>query len=124
MRIVNEIPFCIEQQENRNSQGEDPRTFEENSQGGDLSTLQTNSQGEDPRTFEEPVERFKRSGRKRSGRKKVKKENKIKVRYRRRSWWKKCKERIASFFTAKEKEEEVEKKGRKSDRRPRARQVW
>ena len=36
---------------------------------------------------------------------------------------KKCKERIASFFTAERKDEEVEKKGRKSDRRRRARQA-
>ena len=46
-----------------------------------------------------------------------------KVKYRRRSWWKTCKERIKGFMEAKRKEEEVEKKGRKSNRRPRARQV-
>ena len=33
--------------------GEDPRTFEENSQGGDPKTPNRNSQGKDPRTFEE-----------------------------------------------------------------------
>ena len=37
--------------------------------------------------------------------------------------WRKCKERIASFFNAKRKEEEVGKKVTKSDRRPRARQI-
>ena len=39
------------------------------------------------------------------------------MKYRRRSWWKKCKESIASFLTAKRNEEE------KSDKRPRMRQV-
>ena len=43
----------------RNSQGKDPRTFEENSQGGDLGPLGTNSQGRDPRTLKEPVERWR-----------------------------------------------------------------
>ena len=38
------------------------------------------------------------------------------------SWWKKCKERFASFLTAKRKEEKG-KKGRKSDKRPRTGQV-
>ena len=60
--------FCKEEKEKRNSQGQDPRTFDENSQGGDLSTPKTNSQGstpktnshgEDPRTFKEPVDRWR-----------------------------------------------------------------
>ena len=42
---------------------------------------------------------------------------------RRRSWWNRCKDRIASFLTAKRKEEEKEKKGRTSDKRARTRQV-
>ena len=42
---------------------------------------------------------------------------------RRRSWWNRCKERIASFLTAKRKEEEKEKEGRTSDKRFRTRQV-
>ena len=33
--------------------------FDENSQGGDLSTPKANSQGKDPRTFKEPVERWR-----------------------------------------------------------------
>ena len=37
--------------------------------------------------------------------------------------WKQIKESVASFFTAERKDEEVEKKGRKSDRRRRARQA-
>ena len=45
--------------EKRNSQGKDPWTFDENSQGGDLGTLKTNSQGEDPRTFKEAVQRWR-----------------------------------------------------------------
>ena len=52
-----------------------------------------------------------------------KEDKKKNVKYIRRSWWNKCKERIASFLTAKRKEEETEKKGRKSDKRPRTRQV-
>ena len=55
--------------------------------------------------------------------KKKKKVKKKKVKYRRRSLWKKCKERVERFLTADRKEEDVEKKARKSDRRPRARQA-
>ena len=44
------------------------------------------------------------------------------MKYRRRSWWKKCKGRIASFLTAKSKEEEKEISNRKRDKRPRTRQ--
>ena len=43
--------------------------------------------------------------------------------YRRRSWWKKCKERIASFLAQKRKEEKKEQEDQKKNRRPRARQV-
>ena len=45
--------FSKEEKEKRNSQGKDQRTFDENSQGRDLSTLEGNSQSKDPRTFEE-----------------------------------------------------------------------
>ena len=38
---------------------EDLRTFDENSQGGDLSTPPANSKGIDPRTFAEPVEKWR-----------------------------------------------------------------
>ena len=48
---------CKEQEEKRNSQGKDPRTFDEKMQGGDLSAPETNSEGEDPRTFEGSLER-------------------------------------------------------------------
>ena len=100
----------------RNSQREDPRTLKEYSQGGDLSSLEANSQGKDPRTFRDPVEsEFKKSRRKRSGRRgRKKKVKKKKVMYRGKSVWKMCKERIANYFMAKRKED-VEMKGRKSD---------
>ena len=45
--------FCNKRKEKRNSQGKDPRTFDENSQGCDLSTQERNSQGEDPRTLKD-----------------------------------------------------------------------
>ena len=95
---------------------------------GDLSTIKQIAR---ERTLE-PLKNqlkggeFRRSGRKISGRRRRrrrrKKEKKKKVKYRKRSWWKKCKERIARFLTAKRNEEEKETKGRKSDKRPRTRQ--
>ena len=66
---------------------------------------------------------FRKSERKRSGKKKQKKKKKNKVKYKRKSWWKKCKERIASLFTARMKEANKEKEGRKRERHTRARQV-
>ena len=55
MRIVHgngmREPLCEEPKEERNSQGTDPRTFEENRQGGDLGAPETNSSGKDPRTM-------------------------------------------------------------------------
>ena len=49
------------------------------------------------------------------------------MKHRRRSWWKKCKERIVLFFTARMKEEKKEKEGQKEgqkeDRRPRTTEV-
>ena len=51
--------FCKKVKVKRNSQGKDPRTFDENSQGGDFSTPKTNSWGEDPRTCKEPVEKWR-----------------------------------------------------------------
>ena len=81
-----ESAFCKEEKEKRNSQGEDPRTCEENSQGGDFSTPQTDSQRKDP------------------------KKKKKKVKCRERTWWEKCKEKIVSLFTARMKEDEKEKK--------------
>ena len=97
---------CFEQKEMRNSQGKDPKTFEENSQGGGFRTLEANSQGEDPRTFKDPVERWRVQEKQKEEkwkRKKKKKVKKKKVKYRRRSWWNKCKERIARFLTAERK---------------------
>ena len=64
--------------EKRNSHGKDPRTFDENSQGGDLSTP------EGPRrTFKEPVERWRvlRKRKEKQWRKKKKKDKKKNVKY-------------------------------------------
>ena len=110
----------------RNSQGEDPRTFDGNSQGGDLSTPKTHSQGEDPRTFTEPVERWRvqKKRKEKKWKKKKKKDKKKKVKYRRRSWWKKCKERIASFFTAKRKEEKKERQKETSQSETSLGDIW
>ena len=40
-----------QEERRKNSQGKDPKTFQENSQGRDPSTPEGNSQGKDPRTF-------------------------------------------------------------------------
>ena len=51
--------------ESKNSQGRDPKTFEENSQRGDAETPSKNTQGKDPSTFEgrsHQVERFRDLG--------------------------------------------------------------
>ena len=104
-----EETFGKKDREKRNSQGKDPWTFDENSQGGDFGTLKTNSQGEDPRTFKEAVQRWRvQKKRKEKKWKKKKKNKKKKVKYR-SSWWKEAKERIASFFAAKLKKERKER---------------
>ena len=109
----------------RSRQGEDPRTLKEHSQGGDLSTPETNRQGKDPRTFREPVERrrVQKKQMEEKWKKKKNKKKKKKVKYRRRSWWKKCKEKIVGLISERMKEEKKVKEGRKRNRRPRARQV-
>ena len=108
--------WCFKQKRKKNSQGKDPKTFEENSQGRDPSTLERNSQGkdprtlrehiqgegigttrmnsqgEDPRTWEEPVQRWR-----------VQKKRKEKE--------------------VERKEENVKEKGRKRNKSPRAKQV-
>ena len=45
--------WCLKHKRKKNSQGKDPRTFEENSQRRHLSTQERNGQGKDPRTLEE-----------------------------------------------------------------------
>ena len=100
--------------EMRNSQGEDPRTFEENRQGGYLGTPKQSARERTQVPSKNQLKGgwFRRSGRKRSGRKK--RRNRIRrkrVKYSRRSWWNKGKGRIASFITGKRNEEET-KKGR------------
>ena len=49
--------WCRKPERNQNSQGKDPRTFEENRQGKTVkvSTYQINSQRKDPRVLEAPV---------------------------------------------------------------------
>ena len=64
--------------------------------------------------FREPVEWW-RVQKKAKGRDVEEKEKKKKVKYRRRVWWRKCKERIVSLSTAKMKEEKKEK-GRQKER--------
>ena len=79
----NEKDFCKrKRKEKRNRQGKEPRTFDENNQVGDLSTLERSSQGEDSvplkQTARERIQEtseiqskggeFKKSRRKRSGR--------------------------------------------------------
>ena len=75
-----------------------------------------NSQGKDPRTFREPVASSEKSQRKRSGRKRRKLKMKKQVKQRRRSWWKKCKGRIASLVTTRMNEEKKENERRKRER--------
>ena len=101
------------------SQGKDPKTFQENSQGRDPSTLEINSKGEDPRTFEENRSTFKDRGhqakrwrvqeKQKKGRWKKKKRKKMKkkkkAKHRKRRWWTKCKESFASLFTLRKKED-------------------
>ena len=62
-----------QRQKRKNSQGKDPRTFEENRQGKDPSTLERNSQGKDPRTPEAPVKKV--AGSEKAKRKEVEKED-------------------------------------------------
>ena len=94
--------------------------LDKTAKAGDLRTLETNSQGRDPRTLKEPVERWRVQ--KKKWKKKRKKKMK-KVKHRRRSWWKKYCEKMASLFTAGRKEENKGKKDQMKNRRPRARQV-
>ena len=99
-----ESAFGIEQKEKRNSHGKDPRT-----KVGTLVPLKKNSQGEDPRTFKEPVERCRVQEKQKEEKWKKKKKKQAKkknVKYRKRSLWNKCKERIGRFLTAKERQKE------------------
>ena len=109
--------FCKAQEEKRNSQGKDPRTFDEKMQGGDLSAPKTTSQEEDQEPLKDLLKGgvFRRSGRKSSGRKGRGQRRRCKKAEYRRTWWKNAKKESQ--------EEEKEKKGRKSDNSPRTRQV-
>ena len=112
-----------QKEKKRNSQGKDPRTFDENSQGGETSTPEAESQGKDSRTFKEPVERWrvlrKRKVNKRRKKKKIK-DKKKNMKNRKNGWWKKAKESIAKCFAAKLKEGEKEKKGEKKEKQDEA----
>ena len=112
-----EESFGKREKEKRNSQGKEPRTFDENSQGGDLSTVKQTARErtQEPSKNQLKGGVFRRSERRRNVGKKEENDKKKHVKYRRRTWWTKCKERIASFLTVKRTEEEKEKKGRKSD---------
>ena len=94
---------CEQEKEKRNSQCKDPRAFDGNSQGADLSTPKANSQGKGPKG------------------EKVKEKEKVK--HRRSSLWNKATEKTVCFFAAMSKEGEKEKKGRKSVKRTRTKQV-
>ena len=107
---IEETFFFKKNKKKRNSHGKEPRTFDENGQGGDLSTLITNSQGEDPRTLKESVQRW-RVQKKRKEKKWKQKDKKMNVQYTRSSWWKKAKERIESFFRG-----EVERRRERKER--------
>ena len=105
----------------KNSQGKDPRTFEENSQGGDLSTLETNSQGKDPRTFRETVESW-RVQKKRKGEKweKKKKKKKEEGEVQNKELVEKVQRKDSKPLYG---EDKKEKKGRQKEKQTRARQV-
>ena len=96
----------------RNSQGEDPRTVEESSK--------IHCQRKDPRTIEAPVERWRVQ--KKTNRKEVEKEEEEKeekVKDRRNLWWTRRKEQLASLFVSERKEEDVREKSRKRNKSPR-----
>ena len=94
--------LCKKEKEKRNSQGRDPRTFDENNQRCRVQKKRCRVQ--------------KKRKEKKWKKKKKKKDRKKKAKYRRSSWWTKAKGRIASLLAAKLKKEEQEKKGRKAGR--------
>ena len=53
--------WCLKRIREKNSQGEEPRTLEESSKGGNVSTRQIHSHRKDPRTLEAPVKRWRGS---------------------------------------------------------------
>ena len=80
--------------------------MKENSQGGDLSTLEANSHGQDPRTFRDPVERWRVQEKQKEGReveeKEEKKVKKKKVKYRGKSLWKKVQRKDCKLLFGRE----------------------
>ena len=118
---VGEVVPETKRKENR--MGQDPKTCKENSQGRDPNTPERNSQGEDPRTGEAPVKRWRVQKKRKEKKWKRKKKKKKTVKHRRSSWWTQRKEQISGFFVSERKEEDVEEKGRKRSKRPKAKQV-
>ena len=87
----------------KNSEGEDPRTLEESSKGGNVKTRQIHCQRKDKRTFEAPIKRWrvqKKWKEKKWKRKKKKKRKNVKHA---RSFWLR-KEQLASLFVSERKE--------------------
>ena len=139
--------WCRKPNRIQNSQGKDPRTFEENRQGRDPCTLERNSQGKDPKTLVEnskvgtpvptnmnsqrkdprtPDVPFKmwRGQKKRKEKKWKRKKRKKKkyVKHRRHLWWTKRKEQFASFLVSERKEEDLKKQGRERNKSLRTKQ--
>ena len=90
---------------------------------GTLEPSKTNSQGRtrEPLVIQSKGGGFRKSERKSSGRKGRKRKRRT-VQFR-RSWWKKCKERIVRLFTGRIKEEKKEKEGTKRKHTLRAGEV-
>ena len=86
-----------ERKKGRNSQVRDPRTFEGNSQGKDPSTFE----GRSHQVEKLPVQEKRKEE---QWKKRKRKKKKKKLRFGKRKRWKKCKERVASFSSAKRKE--------------------
>ena len=109
----------------RNSQGKDPRTLKENIQGGSVGTPLKNSQGEDPRTCEAPVQRWESSEKVERKEVKMEKEEKEENSEVQKKQLVDNAQRtnLEPFFVSERQEEDVEEKGRKRNKSPRAKQV-
>ena len=99
-----------------------PRTCKENSQGRDPSTLEINSQGEVPTAPFKGRNHHAKRWRVQKKRKEVRWKKK-KVKHRKRRWWTKCEESIASLFTLRKREAAKEQENRKEARRPKVGQT-
>ena len=99
--------------------------LKETAKVGTLVHLKQTARERSKRTFREPVERWRiqKKWKDKQWKKKKKKKEKKKREVQKKQLEEKG-ERIVSFLAAKLKEEEKEKKGRKSEQRPRTTQVW